>query len=91
MELLGWNVVPRGYGVRFDLAAAPWPLRALFRTPLLDRFAHPLLVRRGHAYLAPHPAVPEAQREPVPDVGWRLESPGVIVPGSRCWLEPGER
>lgn len=89
MKLLGWNVIPWGYGARFDTAAAPLPLRMLFHTPFLDRFAYPQLVRRGHACLAPSPAVTESERGGVPNVGWRLDSDNFVAPGSRSILEEG--
>ena len=82
MNLDGWNVLPRGYGARFDTRAAPLWLRLLFGTPLLDRFAYPLMVRRGHAYLAPSPALEAAERDPFPSGGWRLEEPDYVQPGS---------
>lgn len=86
MRLDGWNVLPRGYSARFDTRAAPVWLRVLFSTPFLDRFAYPLLVRRGLAYLAPSPAVEAAERDPFPAGGWRLESPASVQPGSVSWL-----
>ncbi|GAC1611591.1 MAG: hypothetical protein NVS3B26_25990 [Mycobacteriales bacterium] len=91
MILLGWNVIPRGYGARYDAPAAPLWLRGLFHTPFLDRFAYPLFVRRGHAYLTPQAAVPEAQREPVPAVGWRIEHSNYIRPGSVSYLQEEKR
>jgi hypothetical protein len=63
------------FGARFDTAAAPWWLRAWFATPLLDRFAYPVLVRRGYGHLSPHPGiVPDAQA--IADAtkeGWRID------------------
>lgn len=85
MRLDGWDYVPRGYGLRLDVRADPLWLRCLYRSPFLDRFAYPLLVRRGHAYLTAHPGWTAAQREVVPDVGWRVEvaaadvRPGEVV------------
>lgn len=77
MRLEGWNHVPEGYGASFDLRSAPLWLRAWFRAPFLDRFAYPLLVRRGLGYLTPHPGVPPEEREEVPD-GWRVR-PGPVI------------
>ena len=91
MDLLGWNVIPYGYGVRFDVEAAPLWLRVFFRTPFIDRFAHPLMVRRGHAYLTPQAAIAAARREPVPDVGWRMEEPSYVAPGSYAQLQERKR
>ena len=86
MKLDGWNVLPRGYGARFDTEAAPRWLRLLFSTPLLDRFAYPLMVRNGHAFLKPFPARDAADRDPFPGGGWRLEEPDYAQPGSVSWL-----
>jgi len=73
--LEGWNHIPRDFGARFDTAAAPWWLRAWFATPLLDRFAYPVLVRRGYGHLSPHPGVvPNAQAiADATKAGWRIE------------------
>jgi hypothetical protein len=85
MALEGWDHVPRGYGAEFDVASAPWWLRLWFRTPFVDRYAYPRLVRRGLGWLTPSPAVPEEAREPVGD-DWRLRPPGYRPPGSECGL-----
>ncbi len=81
VRLTGWNVLPAGYGARFDTAAAPLWLRLLYRTPVVDRFAHPLLVRRGLGLLTPHPHWPEGERGPVSG-GWRPDEPAYVDPGS---------
>jgi hypothetical protein len=39
--------IPEGYGATFDVASAPLWLRVWFTTPFVDRFAYPLLVKRG--------------------------------------------
>lgn len=83
----GWNVGPRGYGARFDVRAAPLWLRLLFHTPFIDRFAYPLLVRRGLVYLTPSPALDAADRDPFPSGGWRLEDPDYVPTGSVSWLQ----
>lgn len=85
MRLEGWNHIPAGYGARFDVAAAPAWLRMLFHAPFVDRFAYPLLVRRGHGYLQPSPDAAAAELGPV-DGGWRLDPPGFAPPGSTGWL-----
>jgi hypothetical protein len=85
MALEGWDRVPRGYGAEFELAGAPWWLRLWFRTPLLDRYAHPVAVARGHGFLLPNPYCPEEERE-VPAQGWRVREPGYFPPGSRSDL-----
>ena len=90
VKLNGWNVMPRGYSLRFDVDAAPFWLRAFFRTPFLDRFAHPLMVRRGHAYLTPFPTS-DGPRDPFPEGGWRLENPGYVDPASVTQLQERER
>ncbi len=76
MHLEGWNHVPVGFGAAFDIDAAPWWLRAVFGTPFIDRFAHPILVRRGLGCLTPHPDV-VADPLVVADAiraGWSFES-----------------
>ena len=81
MTLEGWNHIPRGYGADFDVVSARWWLRLLFRTPFVDRYAYPRLVRRGHGYLTPDPGCPADDPEPIGD-GWRLREPGYTPPGS---------
>ena len=90
MELDGWNVMPRGCGVHFDVAAAPLWLQVFFRTPFIDRFAHPLMVRRGHAYLTPFPES-DGLRDPFPSGGWRLQNPTHVEPGSVTQLQERHR
>lgn len=77
--------MPEGYGARFDVRAAPLWLRVLFHTPFIDRFAYPLLVRRGHGYLQ---AFPEPPPEGLGEVsgGWRIDPPDYQPPGSIAWL-----
>lgn len=89
MRLEGWNHIPDGYGARFDLPAAPRWLRVLFRTPFLDRFAYPLLVKRGHGYLQPSPHLP-AREHPTQLGDWRIDPPGYEPPGSTAWLDWGK-
>ncbi len=86
MRLEGWNHIPEGYGADFEVAAAPLWLRVLFRTPFLDRFAHPLLVQRGHGFLVPHPTEPPEGRGVVAD-GWKLRPANYVKPGSVSPLE----
>lgn len=71
----GWNTIPRGYGAHFDVAAAPWWLRALFRSPLVDRFAYPMLVSRGYGWLTEQPGM---GCDPAAAIarGWRIEPDG---------------
>ena len=83
--LEGWNHIPRGYGASFDVASAPWWLRAWFRTPFVDRYAYPRLVRRGHGYLVADPSWPEKSREAV-GAGWRLRDPADRPSGSATYL-----
>lgn len=54
MRLDGRNNAQKGYGARFDLAFALWWLRAMYRTPLIDRYAHHLLARSDQA--SSHPS-----------------------------------
>ena len=80
MKLTGWNDIPRGYGASFETKAAPLWLRVLYATPFVDRFAYPLLVRRGLGVLTPHPGASMADRDEVTG-GWRIEvsSPYALV------------
>ncbi|MDX6199470.1 MAG: hypothetical protein QOJ79_2621 [Actinomycetota bacterium] len=71
MRLDGWNAIPTGYGATFDVGAAPWWLRLLFHAPSVDRFAYPLLVKRGLGVLSPHPGWPRERLGPVAG-GWRV-------------------
>ncbi len=85
MRLAGWNDIPMGYRARFDTASAPTWLRLLYATPFVDRFAYPLLVRRGLGFLSPHPGWSVTQLDPVAR-GWRLDDPDYRAPGSFAWL-----
>ncbi len=78
--LPGWNDIPLGYGAQFDTAAAPWWLRAWFHTPFVDRYAYPVMVRRGYGYLTPHPGWDGLFGSVTG--GWRLREEGYIPPGS---------
>lgn len=82
MRLVGWNEIPRGYGARFEISAAPVWLRLLYGAPFLDRFAYPLLVRRGLGFLVQQPGWQKEDRDVV-DGGWRLDTeahpPGSIA------------
>jgi hypothetical protein len=72
MRLNGWNYIPDGYGMSVDAAAAPVWLRMWFGAPLLDRFAYPIMVRRGYAWLTADEYRPADEHEQVPP-GWRVE------------------
>lgn len=85
MRLEGWNDIPAGYGARFDVKAAPLWLRTLFNVPFLDRFAYPILVRRGHGYLRPSPGMPLQGLGDVP-AAWRIDPPDHEPPDSTAWL-----
>lgn len=74
MHLEGWNSIPDGYGARFDLTGAPRWLRVWFRTPFVDRFAYPVVVRRGYGILTSNPGTPASELGPVPS-GWRTSQP----------------
>ena len=41
MRIDGWNYLPRGYALAWDMQRAPTWLRVWFATPVLDRFAFP--------------------------------------------------
>lgn len=74
VRISGWNYIPEGYGLSWDLKSAPIWLRLWFHCPLVDRFAYPVLIRRGAAWLTPHPDFPEVDRDPVPS-GWLVQEP----------------
>ncbi len=84
----GWNHIPEGYGADFDTDAAPWWLRVWLNIPFVDRFAYPVLIRRGHAYLTPHPGW-VGPLGPVTG-GWRLRKADHIAPGSVSYLRSEE-
>ena len=71
MRLEGWNTMPDGYGSRFEMSRAPLWLRLWFRTPVLDKFAYPVAVRRGFGYLIADPEWP-ADRLGEVGPGWRI-------------------
>lgn len=71
MRLEGWNHIPRGYGATFNTVDAPAWLRVWFRTPFIDRFAYPVMVKRGFGWLTASPDWPTAAREPVA-AGWQI-------------------
>lgn len=74
-----------GYGAQFDLHGAAWWLRVWFHTPFLDRYADPVLVRRGYGWLVPHPGLTGDELGPVP-AGWRIRPNGDESPGSTAQL-----
>lgn len=86
MRLIGWNDIPAGYGARFEVRSAPHWLRLLVRMKILDRFAYPLLVRRGFGFLQAHDDAPPWQRGTVTN-GWRLEAGAYVHPGSSAELD----
>jgi hypothetical protein len=85
VRLAGWNDIPRGYGAEFDLAQAPLWLRAWFKTPLLDRFAYPVAVRRGYGWLTKQPTLDAA---PIGDDGWQVRPDDYVNRGSAAFLRP---
>jgi hypothetical protein len=85
VELIGWNSIPDGYGAHFDLKGAPWWLRVWFHTPFIDRFAYPVVVRRGFGFLGRMPGYTDEQLGAVVG-GWRIDPPGYQSPGSVAWL-----
>jgi hypothetical protein len=77
MRLEGWNEIPDGYGARFDITHAPLWLRLWFRTPALDKFAYPVVVRRGFGHLTADPGrVPEQLGDVGP--GWHIDPDGQV-------------
>lgn len=85
MKLEGWNHIPQGYGAEFALREAPWWLRVWFSIPFIDRFAYPIVVRRGHGWLSPMPGLSTEQRGQV-SPGWRIRPDGYQAPGSSAVL-----
>ena len=78
---------PTGYGATFESQSAPWWLRAWFNTPLIDRFAYPLLIRRGFGWLTAFPTTADPHPEPLTH-GWRIRPADYLPPGSYGALEP---
>ena len=73
MRIDGWNNLPGGYGLHWDLERAPTWLRIWFATPVLDRFAFPVLIRRHVAWLVPPPGWNDEERDRVPP-GWLVNT-----------------
>ncbi len=73
MGLEGWSEVPEGYAASFEWKHAPTWLRILGSLPYADRFAFPVMVKKGLGVLTPHPG--EEARDPtsVRARGWRVE------------------
>src|SRR6266480_7008406 len=69
VRLTGWNSIPAGYGAEFELDGAPWWLRLWFHAPFVDRFAYPVVVRRGYGWLGRMPGYTDDQLGPVPVSG----------------------
>ena len=89
MDLEGWNSIPQGSTAAFNVGAAPWWLRGLLRTPFVDRFAYPLLVRRGLGALdVVDPDVFDGDSALAE--GWRILPREFIAPGSWRRLEKPE-
>lgn len=92
MRLEGWNTIPDGYGPRFEMSRAPLWLRLWFRTPVLDKFAYPVAVRRGFGHLT---ADSEWPTDMLGDVGpgWRIgldrEGEPEVALKSRAIAHPG--
>lgn len=81
VEFEGWNRVPVGYGAQFDLHGAPWWLRVWLHTPFVDRYAYPVVVRRGYGWLLPHPGLTDDELGLVP-AGLRIRADGDKSSGS---------
>jgi hypothetical protein len=84
MELEGWNSIPDGYGASFDTKAAPLWLRLWFNTPLVDRFAYPVMVQRGFGYLTPMPGHNLGSVRK----GWKVNPAGTNPPEAEQNLGP---
>lgn len=73
---------------RQGLSRAPWWLRLWFATPFIDRFAYPVVIRRGYARLVAHPGWSD-DHDVVPP-GWivRQEEPEgdeLFARNTRTW------
>ena len=80
MRLEGWNTIPDGYGARFETSRTPLWLRLWFRTPVLDKFAYPVVIRRGFGYLTPNLGQPaDTLGEVAP--GWQVSPNNEVLPG----------
>lgn len=79
MRLAGWNDIPEGYQPWFEIDRAPLWLRWWFRTPVVEKFAYPVAVRRGFGNLT---AQPELLPEQLGEVGsdWRVAPDGTPAP-----------
>jgi hypothetical protein len=84
VQLEGWNSIPEGYTAAFDLRSAPRWLRLWFQTPFLDRYAYPIVVRRGYGWLRQHPGLSGEELGRVP-AGWRIRPPDYRPPGSTAY------
>ena len=91
MKLEGWNSMPNGYSARFDLNAAPRWLRNWAAVPFIDRFAYPLLVKRGFAYLTAQPTLVRIASADEMARGWKMEDPNYRHPGSHGPLVSWDR
>ena len=45
--IAGWDDIPIGFGAIFNFDLAPLWLKALSRTPFVERFAYPIALRKG--------------------------------------------
>ncbi len=90
MRLTGWNDIPAGFNARFEVHQAPAWLRVLYRTPFLDRFAYPALVRHGLGVLIPQPGWTEDDPAAVTG-GWQVDDGAEPVYGSGSLLAPRRR
>lgn len=81
VRLEGWNQVPQGAGASFETESAPAWLRVLAATPVLDRFAYPLLVSRGLGWLQVHDAA-VFDEQAAARAGWRVRRAEYVPPGS---------
>lgn len=90
MRLAGWNEVADGYGPWFEISCAPWWLHLWFHTPVLDKFAYPVAVRRGFGRLAPKLGLPPQDLGDV-GPGWQIAParPGPSVTPYRWISHPG--
>ena len=73
--LPGWDWLPPEHGLAPHLERVPWWVRAWYRTPLLDRWAHAWMWHHGGWEVVPprepppRPAGDREPRRPVPPSG----------------------
>lgn len=81
MHLEGWNHVPAGATASFGWDRAPRWVRLLHRSPIIDRFAYPVMVHLGLGRLSVVHAEQFSAAEATAR-GWVVLPPDYEDPGS---------